>query len=77
MSSSDKAPKLDPKNWSLFKLKFNAYLPNKDGADDVLSQPRPGMPSVESLQSIEPEKEIQILRNQKEKERNGILRIGW
>ena len=58
MSSSEKvrAPKLDTKNWPLFKLKLTAYLATKDGADVALSQPRPRLPTAESLQSMEPEK---------------------
>ena len=65
MSSSGKAlaPKLDTKIWPLFKLKLTAYLVTKDGVDVALSQPRPRLPTTESLLSMEPDK-IKI-KNQK------------
>ena len=57
MSSTDKmrTPKLDTKNWSLFKLKLNAYLAMKDNADIALSQPRPKIPSPAELIEVKNE----------------------
>ena len=57
--SSDKsrAPKLDTKNWSLFKLKLLDYLSTKGNADKALNQPRPKMASSEVLLQLRREEQ--------------------